>query len=128
MEARRVAHDIILWRQPTKTAAGLPLKFYIHSSADAALRIVPEGIDNATTIVELKAMENDDARVEVALRRLPHLRGSTAFGISMGVTQELLESLVVSQLAVTALDGDEVHKATGVQKPGLMDERCAACP
>lgn len=115
----------MLWRQPTNTRSGNPLKFFIYSSAEAALRIVPEGIDGATTIVELQPMSKSDARVEAALRRLPHLRGCTAFGISMGVTQDMLDQLVISQLAVTAMLGEEVHKATGVQKPGLMDERCA---
>jgi Pullulanase N2 domain/Carbohydrate-binding module 48 (Isoamylase N-terminal domain) len=122
----RVDRDLMVWRQPKSTEDGRPLTFQLHGSQEAALIISANGISGATMTLKLKPCSTKDEDVEAAFRKFPHLRGCTPLRMaSMPGTQEL-DSLVSSQLCMSAIAGDKVVKVTGVQMSGLLDSQCAA--
>ena len=122
----RVASGLFLWRQPAKAGGGKQHTFQLYSSARASLAVSPQAVEGADQTLELAATDPKAVDVEAAYRQFPHLRGCTPLRVSSDLTQESLHSLVSAQLAVAALDeAGSVLRVTGVQMPGILDNRCA---
>jgi pullulanase-type alpha-1,6-glucosidase len=115
--AHWLSGEVLAWN-PAALPAGA--RVFLHADADAGLRLMPNGVEGGESIELLR----DDAGISSELRSAyPHLQGLSAFRLPT-LDQATLSALLKTQLAVSVLDAEgNLLDATGVQIPGVLDER-----
>lgn len=127
--ACRVDRDTVLWRVDTGKPGVSSRTFECHSSSAAALSIAETGLEGAETVLRAHPVSAaDDAAVQEALLRFPHLNGCTALRLQDIPSDDELAACMQSQLCMCTLDDGAVSSVTGVQVQGVLDSEYAPCP
>ncbi|MBA2667334.1 MAG: pullulanase-type alpha-1,6-glucosidase, partial [Trueperaceae bacterium] len=118
--AHWVRTDLILWD------TGLELdgsRFTLHGDADGALELADGEIGGGSSTVSLPLSVDPDGVPADVVRQFPHLAGLTALRLPAEGAD--VADLLRGQLALSHHVGARLADATGLQIPGVLDDRYA---
>jgi hypothetical protein len=119
-----VAENIVLWRDSSKVFKDDTV-VQLHSSLTAKMSITSNGVTGSDHTFRLQKAQPSE-HLEGVFRKFPHLRGCTAFCFKdSDLSSGLVDTLLTSQLCLSASNSNTIIKATGVQMAGVLDDKFA---